>query len=66
MLDADAFAAFKEAGSCFDKETAARLRKYIYAAGNTQEPGAAYKAFRGRDPVIDAMLKKKGLVASAE
>lgn len=66
VLDADAFAAFKEAGSCFDKDTAARLRKYVYASGNTREPGAAYKAFRGRDPVIEPMLLKKGLIALAE
>ena len=60
--DADAFAAFKEVGDIFDAATAARLREFVYAAGNTIEPGAAYRAFRGRDPAIEHMLEKKGLV----
>jgi len=65
VLDADAFAAFTEAGDIFDAATAARLRAHVYGAGNTVEPGATYRAFRGRDPAIEHMLKKKGLVAGA-
>ena len=42
--------------------TAARAKKHIYAAGNTVEPGTTYAAFRGRAPVIEPMLKKKGLL----
>jgi peptidyl-dipeptidase Dcp len=61
-LDADGFEAFLEAGSCFDPATAARARQYIYSSGNSLEPGAAFKAFRGRDPVIEPMLKKKGMI----
>jgi peptidyl-dipeptidase Dcp len=64
-LDADAFAAFTETGDIFDPATAARLRRHIYAAGNTQEPGATYRAFRGRDPNIEHMLRKKGLLEEA-
>jgi peptidyl-dipeptidase Dcp len=59
VLDADAFDAFVEAGDPFDAPTATRLRACIYAAGGTAEPGAAYRAFRGRDPSIRPMLKKK-------
>ena len=61
-LDADAFAAFTETGDIFDKTTATLLRKHIYSAGNTVEPGATYRAFRGRDPNIEHMLRKKGLI----
>lgn len=63
VLDADGFAAFKETGDCFDKETALKVRQFIYSAGNTREPGAAYRAFRGRDPVVEPMLRKKGMMA---
>lgn len=63
VLDADVFAAFKESGDIFDKETAARARKYIYSAGNTVAPDELFRLFRGRDPDIKYMLEKKGLVA---
>ena len=62
VLDADGFNAFKEAGSAFDAGVAAKLLKHIYSAGNTVEPGAAYRAFRGRDPVVEPMLEGRGLV----
>jgi peptidyl-dipeptidase Dcp len=62
VLDADAFTAFTEAGSCFDAATAARARQCIYGAGNTVEPGELFRQFRGRDPKIEAMLRKKGLL----
>lgn len=62
VLDADGFDAFVETGDCFDKATAARVRKYIYSSGNSQPPEEAYRAFRGRDPVVEPMLKKKGLL----
>ena len=61
-LDADAFAAFTETGDIYDQATAARLRRHIYSAGNTVEPGATFRAFRGRDPNIEHMLRKKGLL----
>ena len=59
VLDADAFAAFKETGNCFDPETAAKARKFIYSSGNTVEPGELFRQFRGRDPDIKYMLEKK-------
>ena len=61
VLDADAFAAFEETGDAFDPAMADRLRECIYSAGNLREPGEAYKAFRGRLPTVNALLKKRGL-----
>jgi peptidyl-dipeptidase Dcp len=61
VLDADAFEAFEETGNAFDPATAQRLRDFIYSAGNLRDPVEAYKAFRGRLPAVDALLKKRGL-----
>ena len=63
VLDADGFNAFVEAGDIFHPATAERLKRHIYSAGNTAEPGAAYRAFRGRDADVQAMLADRGLVA---
>jgi peptidyl-dipeptidase Dcp len=65
VLDADAFAAFEETGDIFDPTTAARLRDKIYAAGGAQDPAEAYKAFRGRLPSADALLRKRGFIEPA-
>ena len=62
VLDADAFAAFEETGDIFDPATAKRLRDTIYAAGGLRDPAEAYKAFRGRLPTADALLRKRGFV----
>ena len=64
VLDADAYAAFQETGDIFDKEVAEKARKYIYSAGNTVAPDELFRQFRGRDPDIKFMLKKKGLASS--
>jgi peptidyl-dipeptidase Dcp len=66
VLDADAFAAFEETGDIFDPATAKRLHDCIYAAGGSQEPADAYKAFRGRLPSADALLRKRGFAAAAD
>jgi peptidyl-dipeptidase Dcp len=63
VLDADGFAAFLEAGDVFDPPIAKRLYDYVYAAGNLRDPAEAYGTFRGRMPVIDALLRKRGLHA---
>ncbi|GJD51031.1 Dipeptidyl carboxypeptidase [Methylobacterium crusticola] len=63
VLDADAFDAFREAGDIFDPDTAARLREYVYGAGNLRDARAAYTAFRGRLPSIAPLLRKRGLAA---
>ncbi len=62
VLDADGYDAFVEAGNPFDAAVAERLQRYVYSAGNTLEPGAAFRAFRGRDPKVNPMLAKRGLV----
>ena len=62
VLDADGFDAFHEAGSPFDPAVAARLKRFVYASGNSMEPAEAYVAFRGRAPTVLPMLKKKGLL----
>ena len=61
VLEADAFGAFTEAGDPFDAGVAARLRRFIYGAGNSLEPGAAFEAFRGRAPRLGPMLRQRGL-----
>jgi peptidyl-dipeptidase Dcp len=61
VLDADAFAAFAETGDVFDPGVAARLKQHIYAAGGRAKPDDAYKAFRGRLPSVEGLLKKRGL-----
>jgi peptidyl-dipeptidase Dcp len=63
VLDADAFAAFEEAGDIFDAETAERLKRFVYAAGGSRKEEDAYLAFRGRMPSVDGLLRKRGLVA---
>lgn len=61
VLEADAFDAFKEAGDAFDPATAQRLLQHIYSAGNSVEPAQAFHNFRGREPLIGPLLRKRGL-----
>ena len=63
VMDADAFAAFEEAGDVFDRVTARKLKKYIYGAGNSRDPLKAYIAFRGRPPEVKGLLKKRGFLS---
>lgn len=60
VLDADAFAAFKENG-IFDKKTAESFRKNVLEKGNTQDPMDLYVKFRGKTPSIDALLERNGI-----
>ena len=62
VLEADAWAAFDEAGDAFDPALAARLKAEIYSRGDSVEPGAAYRAFRGRDAGLEPMLRGRGLI----
>jgi peptidyl-dipeptidase Dcp len=64
VVDADAFQAFKEAG-LFDRKTADKFRKYILAAGGTDDPMVLYKKFRGREPEIEPLLERRGLKADS-
>ena len=63
MLEADAFLHFKEKG-IFCEEVGKAFREEILAKGDTEEPNALYKAFRGKDPDPEAFLKQAGLLAS--
>ena len=65
VLDADAFAAFQETGDVFDPAIAKRLHDHIYSAGGARDPQDAYKAFRGRLPTAEALLRKRGLLEVA-
>jgi peptidyl-dipeptidase Dcp len=59
-LSADAFEAFTTAAGPYDKAVAQRLREHVLRAGNTVDPAEGYRAFRGRDPAIDALMRKRG------
>ena len=61
VLDSDAFEAFEETGNAFDPQTAEKLKKYIYSAGGSRDPEELYKAFRGRLPSPDALMRKRGI-----
>ncbi len=63
VMDADAFAAFEEAGSAFDSDTARAFEGHILSKGGTVEADDLYLRFRGRLPGIEALLKGRGLVA---
>jgi len=62
VLTADAYEAFLEAGGLYDRDVAERLRAHVLSAGNTQDPAEAYRRFRGRDPQVSALMRKRGLV----
>ncbi len=61
VLDADAFSVFKEKG-IFDRETADSFRRNILEKGGSEHPMILYKAFRGHEPTVTALLKRNGLV----
>jgi peptidyl-dipeptidase Dcp len=63
VLDQDAFQAFREKG-LFDQATARGFRT-ILEKGGTDDPMALYKAFRGREPSAEPLLKKRGLKSEA-
>jgi peptidyl-dipeptidase Dcp len=60
VLNADAYEAFVEAKGPYDKTVAGRLRQYIFSVGNTIDPAESYRSFRGRDPKIEALMRKRG------
>jgi peptidyl-dipeptidase Dcp len=63
VITADAWDAFTEAGSGFDKTVSKRLRNYVFSVGNTIDPTEAYRKFRGRDPEVRALMEKRGFTA---
>ena len=64
-ITADAWEAFQEAGGPWDEAVARRLRDHVLAVGNSIPPEESYRAFRGRDPAIDALMRKRGFAAEA-
>jgi len=65
-LSADAWEAFTAAGGAYDKAVAKRLRDDIFSIGNTVDPAEAYKNFRGREPGIAALMRKRGFPVPAD
>ena len=63
VMDADAFAAFEEAGGAFDAGKAQALEENILSMGGSREAEELYLAFRGRMPGVEALLKGRGLAA---
>jgi peptidyl-dipeptidase Dcp len=65
-LSADAWEAFVEAGGPYDKAVARRLHDNVFSVGNTIDPADGYRAFRGRDPGIGALMRKRGFPVPAK
>jgi peptidyl-dipeptidase Dcp len=61
VLDADAFDAFKKSGDIFNKDLAAKFRKYCLAEGGEDEGMIQYRLFRGQEPSIEPLLFRRGL-----
>ena len=59
-LTADAWEALTEAGGAYDKTVAKRLNDHVFSVGNTVDPADGYRAFRGKDPGIAALMRKRG------
>lgn len=65
-MDADTWAAFTEKGDVWDKETAERFRSMLLSTGNESDRIEAYRAFRGRDPDVKYIMKKRGFPVPGE
>ncbi|NVJ00700.1 M3 family metallopeptidase [Myxococcus sp. AM009] len=64
-LTADAYERFTEGKGAYDKDVAALLRKHVFSVGNTLDPADAYRAFRGREAGIQALMRKRGFPVPA-
>ena len=66
VLSADAYSAFEEkrsSGSVLDAATGARFRDEILAVGGSRSAAESFRAFRGREPRVDALLRHNGMAA---
>lgn len=61
VLDADAFAYFKDKG-IFNKEVATKFKENVLSKGGTENPMVLYKRFRGAEPKVEALLERAGLL----
>ncbi|WP_222931892.1 M3 family metallopeptidase [Sphingomonas sabuli] len=59
-MDADTWAAFEETGDVWNRTVADNFRKYLLSTGNETDRAEAYRQFRGRDPDVNAILRKRG------
>ncbi len=66
VLTADAYEAFTEGTGAYDTAVSQRLRDNIFTVGNTIDPAEGYRAFRGRDPEVEALMRKRGFVADTQ
>jgi len=64
VIDEDAWAWFKEHGG-LTRENGRRFQDMILSRGGTQDPAEMYRAFRGRDPIIDPLLESRGFKPTA-
>jgi peptidyl-dipeptidase Dcp len=64
-ISADAWEAFLEGSGPYDKAVAKKLHDHVFSVGNTVDPADAYRAFRGREPGIAALMRKRGFPVSA-
>ena len=64
VLSADCYAAFEEAGDPFDAETSRRFLDEIIATGGSRAALDNFRAFRGREPQVDALLRHSGMIAA--
>jgi peptidyl-dipeptidase Dcp len=64
-LTADAWEAFTQAGGPWDTAVAERLRQDVFSVGNTIDPAEGFREFRGRDPDIGALMRKRGFPVPA-
>jgi len=60
VLTADAAESFTEGSGFYDRAVAKKLRDHIFSVGNTIDPADGYRAFRGRDPRTEALMRKRG------
>jgi peptidyl-dipeptidase Dcp len=60
VMDADTWAAFEESGNVWDPATAQRFARFLLSTGNETDRAEAYRQFRGRDPDVNALLRRRG------
>ncbi|MEX2582294.1 MAG: M3 family metallopeptidase [Gemmatimonadota bacterium] len=65
VLTADAYEAFLEASGPYDREIAERFRECVLSRGSSLDPAEGYRLFRGRDPEIGGLMRKRGFEAAA-
>lgn len=66
VISADAYEAFTEGKGAYDKVVSKKLLENIFSVGNTTDQGDAYRAFRGRDPKIDALMRSRNFPLPVE